>query len=300
MLSLVRMGAGVRDFEDDFSFDKWTLGNGSKWWGAYPYDAMNFSVSPQNIAAGAKHWGGGGGPLICPAGANCTAYASTSFLVAGLLLTAVLEPEKAWYDFDLGDAIFKDRSKVPSMRFPPMGSGGSRTSDFLTVPGSSIDHEFSPAPVTIYDQDTSILGWTCGNMVAAPMDVARFFYWALDEEGAKVQPLVSASSRTEMMRTQMLTKGWEAGHLTYGAGIMDKCYGNKTTCVSVKGHEGATFAFLSSSGYVPELKGSYSLVANTDGGGLPIRGACPMLEAVKRAVTGNASVNLECRAFDSD
>lgn len=294
VLSLVRMGAGVRDFEDDFSFDKWTLGNGSKWWGAYPYDAMDFSVSPRNVAKG-----GGEGPLICPAGGNCTAYASTSFLVAGLLLTAVLEPEKAWYDFDLGDAIFKNRSKVPSMRFPPMGSGGSRVSDFLTVPGYSIDPEFSAAPVTIYDQDTSILGWTCGNMVARPTDVARFFYWALDEEGAEEEPLVSSSSRAEMMRTQVLTKGWEAGRLRYGAGIQDRSYGNKTTYVSVKGHEGATFAFLSSSGYVPELNGSYSLIGNTDKGGLPIRGACPMLEVVKRAVTGDASVSLGCRAFDS-
>lgn len=171
------MAAGIRDFEDDFSFDKEVLGNGERFWNNYPYDAMNFSASDINVKAG-----GGEGPLICPTGGNCTSYSSTSYDVAGVLLTAALEPKNQWYDFDLGTVLFKDRSMVPSMHFP---NGNSKIKETLTVPGYSIDPEFSPDPVTIYEQDASILGFTCGSMVAAPRDVARFWYWLLDSEGDK-------------------------------------------------------------------------------------------------------------------
>merc|ERR1712084_175289 len=107
------MGGGIRDFEDDYSYDVWVLGNGSKVW--EPYAAMNFSVSDVNIKAG-----GGEGPLICNPG-ECTAYSSTSYIVAGLLLASVLTPESDWFDFDLGDAIFTEdqRKEYPSMHFAP-------------------------------------------------------------------------------------------------------------------------------------------------------------------------------------
>lgn len=290
VFELINMGAGIRDFEDDYSFDKWVLGNGSKWWD-YPYDSMDFSVSPLNIAAAA-----GDDLMICPAG-NCTAYSSTSYEVAGLLLTAVLQPESPWYDFDLGSAVFPDRARVPTASFPPMGrSEGARLSDTLTVPGSSISSDWGAA--TLYEQDPSILGWTCGNMVSSPTDVARFFYWALADQGEG--RLLSDKSREAMMNTTLLTKGWSAGHLHYGAGIMDLSYGYRGSRVYVKGHEGDTYAFLSSQGYVEELQGTYSLAMNIDTGSLQRIGMCYMLETVKQFATGNFSFSLNCKMGAAD
>jgi len=294
VLSLIRMSAGIRDFEDDYSFDKEVLADSARFWRDYPYDAMNFSVSAKNVAGG-----GGSGPLICPTDGECSSYSSTSYDVAGLVLTALVEPEKLWSDFDLGSVLFPDRSKVPSMKFP---NGGEKISASLTVPGSSVSPAFSPEPITIYEQDASILGFTCGNMAARPTDMARFFYWLLDAEGDEEVHLISRAAAAEMTRTQLLTRGWAHGYLAYGAGIQDRSYGDTRNkkAVAVKGHEGETYAFVSASGYVPELKGGFSLIANTDVGNLPINGACPMLEVVKRFVTGNASVDLGCRAFASD
>jgi len=293
VLSLVRMSSGIRDFEDDFSFDKEVLADSDKFWRDYPYDAMNFSVSAKNIAAG-----GGSGPLICPTTGECSSYSSTGYDVAGLVLAALLEPEKPWYDFDLGSVLFPDRSKVPSMKFP---TGGEKISKSITVPGSSVSPQFSPEPITIYDQDASVLGFTCGNMAARPTDVARFFFWLLGSD-VKEGHLISEASSAEMTRTQILTKGWAAGYLAYGAGIQDKFYGDylQKKALAVKGHEGDTYAFISTSGYVPELEGAFSFIANTDAGDLPLIGICPMLEIVKRFVTGNHSADLGCRAFPSE
>jgi len=237
--------------------------------------------------------------LICPPNSGCTSYSSTSFDVAGLILTALLEPEKPWYEFDLGSVLFPDRSKVPTIKFP---NGNTKISEALTVPGYSIDPSFSPDPVTIYEQDSSLLGYTCGNMVAAPTDVAKFFYWLLDDEGDKENHLISRQSAVEMTKTTLLSRGWAAGYLSYGAGIQDRYYGDSRhgNMVSVKGHEGATYAFQSSSGYVPELNGAYSLVGNYDVGSLPYKAACPMLEVVKRAVTGNSTFSLGCRRFEPE
>lgn len=292
VVDVLRMAAGIRDFEDDFSFDKWVLGNGSigKVMQDYPYDAMAFSVSDGNIKAG-----GGSGPLICETGGNCTAYSSTSYDVAGLILAAVLQPEKSWSDLDLGDVLFQSRRDlIPGAKFP---TAARKLSEDLTVPGYSIDPQFSSEPVTIFEQDASILGFTCGNMVATPTDVARFFYWLLDPKGSQEQPLLSAESQKVMTTTSILTKGWLHGYLAYGAGIQDRAYGNRKKPeiqVAVKGHEGATYAFLSASGYAPELNGSFSVIGNTDVGNVPINAACHMLEAVKRVLTGNTTLSLEC------
>jgi len=262
VLELIRMGAGIRDFEDDFTLDEWILapGNSSKFW-EYPYEAMSWSVSPQNTK--------GGAPLYCNPG-NCTAYSSTSFEVAGLVLAAVLNPNGAWYEFDLGTAIAADYQKeYPSMIFPPKGkSATAKLSSYLTVPGQSVSPTWPKT--TIYEQNPSILGWTCGNMVASPRDVAKLFYHLLDSDVAHAdpKPLLSDSSREQMTDVKELTTGWNAGHLAYGAGLMALNYfpqGHKSgEKVFVQGHEGDTYGFLSSQGYVPSMHGAFSVASNVD------------------------------------
>merc|ERR1711970_1351620 len=103
------------------------------------------SVSPENT--------GGGSPLYCNPG-TCLAYSSTGYEVAGLLLAAVLNPQGEWYDFDLGSAVFEDRSAYASMSFPPLGAQNdkhpTKLSKYLTVPGFSVADTWPKT--TIFDQ----------------------------------------------------------------------------------------------------------------------------------------------------
>lgn len=52
---------------------------------------------------------------------------------------------------------------------------GKMSAHGLTVGGSSLG--FGEA-TELFNQDASILGWTCGNLAASAHDVARF-YWDL-------------------------------------------------------------------------------------------------------------------------
>mmetsp|Transcript_130759 Transcript_130759/g.364404 ORF Transcript_130759/g.364404 Transcript_130759/m.364404 type:complete len:519 (-) Transcript_130759:308-1864(-) len=279
VLQLIRMSAGIRDFEDDYSYDAWMLGNSSQLW--EPYDAMKFAVSDINVQAG-----GGEGKLICNPG-TCTAYSSTSYIVAGLLLASVLEPGKDWYDFDLASAVFDNRSEFPSVRFAPEGLVDDKLSDLLTVPGQAVDSKHWER-TTLYKQNPSILGWTCGNMVATPRDVALFFHRVFNKEAV---PIISDEARAEMTRMTVLTQGWSAGYLMYGAGLMALVYGSYSRgdlgkLIFVQGHEGDTYAFASSQGFVPSLNGSYSIATNVDNFGPLESMACVFLQSVQQALLG--------------
>jgi CubicO group peptidase (beta-lactamase class C family) len=257
---------------------------------------MSWSVSTQNTK--------GGAPLYCDPG-SCGAYSSTGYEVAGLLLAAVLAPSAAWYDFDLGSAIFEDRSAYPSMSFPPTGNSSTKLSHYLTVPGTSVA---STWPKTIiYDQNPSILGFTCGSMVASPRDVAKFFYHLLDPSAAHAdpKPLISDASRAEMTNFQTLTTGWMGGRLKYGAGMMNLTYGGHhvgpggTGRIHVLGHEGDTYGFLSTEGYVPALKGAFSVASNIDQEQPMAAMACLLLQTVLTKV-GGSTVSLGCRLYEGE
>merc|ERR1712217_376509 len=97
-----------------------------------------------------------------------------------------------------------------------------------------------------------------------------------------------------MTQFQTLSTGWAAGVLRYGAGMMDLYYGsfNKTlnqTGLNVHGHEGDTYGFLSSQGYIPALHGGYSVVSNVDNSGPLYRVICYFLQTMNSAVTGEAA-----------
>merc|ERR1711879_921353 len=96
------------------------------------------------------------------------------------------------------------------------------------------------------------------------------------------------SSRKEMVNFQTLTKGWNAGRLKYGAGLMELAYGH-THRLAVQGHEGDTYGFLSSQGYVPTLKGGYSIVSNVDDSHPTETMACYLLQSVNEVVTGDTN-----------
>jgi CubicO group peptidase (beta-lactamase class C family) len=290
VLDVIRMSAGIRDFEDNFDFDMWSLASAnSSHFQDYPYQAMKWSASALNRKYG--------GPLWCPPG-TCSAYSSTSYLVAGLVVAATLYPDLAWYDVDLGSALFTEPSAYPSMSFPPKGNrSAAKMSQYLTVPGKSYGSQWGGTE--IFDQNPSIFGWTCGNMVATPRDVAKYFYNLLDSDAPA--PLVSQASRTEMTRFELLTKGWNSGRggLKYGAGMMELQYG-RTQKLAVLGHEGDTYGFMSAQGYIPSLKGAFSIVANMENSnGAPLEDmACLLLQTINCAI-GSASpgCSLGCKQF---
>merc|ERR1712110_805891 len=113
---------------------------------------------------------------------------------------------------------------------------------------------FGVPEAPIYDQNPTILGWTCGHMVGAAGDVAKFFYDLLDPESSN--PVVSNASRAEMLRAKPISLGWGHTGLIYGAGLMampisqNKSYQPDTPSQwgYFFGHGGLTYGFSSNQG----------------------------------------------------
>jgi hypothetical protein len=121
----------------------------------------------------------------------------------------------------------------------------------------------------LYRQDATILGWTCGNMCASAHDVARFFF---DLLGPSDSPVVDAASVKTMMNTSTLNKGWAAGHVDYGYGLMIQNVVPRNSRIlpplsapgSYIGHGGDTFGFMSDNGFYPGLNASIVVIINED------------------------------------
>ena len=118
----------------------------------------------------------------------------------------------------------------------------------------------------IFEQDGSVLGWSCGNLAASAQDVARFYFDLLGNESS---PIVSKASRGAMMATRPLDTGWARGYLEYGSGLMIETVDPKTGIIPAQvdtpgayiGHGGETYGFLSEQGWFPSLNLSMSAVA---------------------------------------
>merc|ERR1712048_769058 len=98
---------------------------------------------------------------------------------------------------------------------------------------------------------------------------------------------------------ETLTQGWEAGHLKYGAGLMDLHYGygyGSSNTIAVQGHEGDTYGFLSSQGYVPSLQGAYSVASNVDNSAPMETTACYLLKHAQEEISGSSA--LKCPSLE--
>merc|ERR1711953_766507 len=127
-------------------------------------------------------------------------------------------------------------------------------------------------------------------MVSTPSSVARFYYYLF-----QYQSILSSWSANEMMNTKALSQGWSAGQLWYGAGIQYNEYGGwQGNAIATYGHEGATYAFLSASGYAPYLGGAFSVVVNSDGGNIASHSVCPLLQVVQSVVTNYNTNSAGC------
>jgi len=73
------------------------------------------------------------------------------------------------------ESLGLNKADYPSLSFPSKGSCGSNG---LQVPGRAMHFGLT----NIFDQDYSIMGWTCGNGMANSRDTAKFFYDLLGPE----------------------------------------------------------------------------------------------------------------------
>jgi len=230
---------------------------------------------------------------------ECSFYSSNSYEIAGLLLTALQKPDGDWGDLDYMEAISGgSKSRYPSMKLP---AGQGSLKDTMSVSGVS---GFSPlqAKVVLWEQNPSIMGWSCGGLMANTGDFARFFYDLLAPTSQN--RLVSNASLAEMSNLKPLNTG--EFKVDYGAGLMDSApprYNQPTTKGPddwgyIIGHIGETFAFHAVNGYMPKAKAAISIVTNTDAGFSKIDTiACKSSEIA--AKYAGETVDLQCSSGPS-
>lgn len=121
----------------------------------------------------------------------------------------------------------------------------------------------------IYNQDQSIMGWTCGFAIASARDVARFYFDLLGPD----KKIVSEELVAEMQKFSRLDVGWSHDFIDYGGGLFVINAGSRKKnykCPSLNlkgtyvGHEGDTYGFQSTQGYFHHLNASMSLIVNVD------------------------------------
>jgi CubicO group peptidase (beta-lactamase class C family) len=281
ILQVLRMEAGIPDFEN-------AMGSSSIDTQALNSDGEVFTPYAWMRAAASQ-------AAVCNPGA-CSFYSSNSYEVAGLLLTALQKPDGDWGDLDFGKAICGDSSQYPSMK---LAAGQGKLKDVLSVSGVS-RRSFSHSTI-LWDQNPSIMGWTCGGLMASTGDVAKFFYDLLAPSSPN--PLVSDAARTEMSSLKVLNTGHFK--VSYGAGLMDSAppkYNKPTTKGPndwgyMIGHIGETFAFHAINGYMPKAKAAFSIVTNTDSGFRIVDTvACKASEIAARYA--GETVNLGCSSSE--
>merc|ERR1719246_112519 len=277
VLHLLRMEAGLPDFED--ARGQAAIDDAAKYSHGEvfsPYDWMHAAALFD---------------AVCNPG-NCSFYASNSYEVAGLVLAAVQQPSGDWTDLDFAKAISDDSSRYPSMQMP---ADQGRLQDYITVAGVS---GYSGSNVTyIWEQNPTVMGWTCGGMNANTGDLARFFYDLLSPKTK--HPLVSDGLVKEMKNLKQLNTG--NFQVDYGAGLMDSAppqYNKPTTKGPddwgyIIGHIGETFAFHAISGYMPKAEAAISIVTNSDAGHHAVDAIACKASEIAAKYSGE-TVDLQC------
>jgi len=237
----------------------------------------------------------------CPP-ASCTSYSSTNYVLLGFVLLKHTpgprqqgkEPPSGneWTSLNLGKSLHLDFDEII---FPNKGRL-STVSGGLTVAGESL----SNGKIELFEQDASILGWTCGNGVASGHATARFYYELLGPGG----DLLSPESISVMKTWTKVDIGWEKDKLMYGGGLMIQSVSPKVKSpatleefASYVGHGGDTYGFMSDNGFFPSLNASISVIVNQDyDWAYPTQVVtCKVVELVARHL-GHEDVDLGCIA----
>jgi hypothetical protein len=206
-----------------------------------------------------------GPPFWFQPGTKCS-YTSTGYQVVGLVLAAVQwaqygPPPAKWTSLNMRTVVESLNSTLVPNKTARYNSihfyNNEHLNKFLTVESRSSGH-------AIFSQSASSLGWTCGNMVARPLEVARFFWDLL----GPVPRIVNATTLDVMKPSRPFSSHWHNGspNYKYGAGLMwfmppSLC--NSSDC-AYTGHGGDTWGFVSANGYFETLNVSMSLAIACD------------------------------------
>jgi len=182
-------------------------------------------------------------------------------VIAGLVLIAhAPEGQDSVDSFDQLAALGLRKDAYPHTFTP---TRGAMASNGLDVAGKSDAY----GTAELYEQDASILGWTCGNVAASAQDVAHFYHTLL----APGHSVVSDASLRTMSNLSTIDRGWGERQIQYGYGLMIQNVNPYMQTLpplddigSYLGHGGDTYAFMSDNGYFPALNASLSVIVNED------------------------------------
>uniref|UniRef100_A0A7S4B008 Beta-lactamase-related domain-containing protein n=1 Tax=Chrysotila carterae TaxID=13221 RepID=A0A7S4B008_CHRCT len=220
---LLRMQAGLADF-DVPGFDAELLRRGR-------------ANTPLDFLRGAAALS----PAFDCAPGTCTAYSSTNYVVLGFALLGLQNAPSVWTELDqsVGAATELERRQGHALHFLDRGplrakltvrghedaSNGDEAAfpastdlgfNLFEVSAKFLQGLLDPAEDTeVWSQDSTVLGWTCGNGVGTTKAMANFFWKLLVEQSLLSPPLLES-----MQRTALLDTGWSAGAIAYGAGLM--------------------------------------------------------------------------------
>ena len=258
-------------------------------------------------------WPSKAGPFFCgPAGQcnisplcpTCHGYSSTNFQIAGLIILAVQQRKSPkarlpWQKLDMGPLF---RSAAARRRYGAgleerysdmyFFRGDERLKDHMTIPalqtmmpGFAGPHHNKSGPEALYiwNQTAASLGWTCGNLVAPPLQVARFFYDLLGPEALVV------SQKTVQLMTGPNAFAplipFPKQRMQYGIGMMNLTV---PECVaggrcSYIGHGGNTWGSVTANGWFYELGVAWSLGLTINDVDLLDRTTTTLIEMVGQA-----------------
>lgn len=273
---LLRMQSGLNDF-DVPSFDEALLSKG-------------FSLhSPFEFLRGAAIQKP---TFLCIPG-TCTSYSSTNYVLAGFVALAVSSGEETtWTDLDQQAVFSHNPAQFANCTFPTTGHLSSNLSVF-GISGSK-------KGTKILEQDASIMGWTCGNLIAPASSAALFFYDLLI--AGQILPLDVVKA---MQDFRPLNVGWAKGQIQYGTGLMiQQASWNATyppilgSWGSYIGHGGDTYGFLSETGVLTQFNASFSAIANEDYEGTFVKNVlvCKAIEIAAKVLLGEA-IYLKCGRY---
>jgi len=223
--------------------------------------------------------------FLCDPG-QCTEYTSVNYVLLGWVALAAGHGKDTvdWDKLDQKTIFARLASDFVNSSFLTRGP----LNQTLTVPGNS-------SGTVVWSQDATVLGWTCGNLIAPASDAAHFYSELLLGDS-----ILSRATVKAMQDFRTLNKGWAEGFIQYGTGLMveQASWGGLLALGapgSYMGHGGDTYGFLSEAGVLPDLNASFAVVANTDSPGTFVKNvmACNMIETAHKILL-NKTLNLKC------
>ena len=286
---LIQMRSGISDF-DVPDFDNYVLKNSNQTYS--PLDFLSYVSGLRDEICEADYAGNCKCRFQFAPGTQ-VAYSSTNFVLAGLVLVGAQQNVTSWKEYDMarqGLGFDEESSSFVFLTDGPLNHS-------LDVGGTSVQY----GKTIVYNQDASIMGWTCGNAVATSLDMARFYYNLLGPPCS----FVSRESLNIMTTFRTLSEGWAKGYIDYGTGLMIQNMapaqyesGKRPTLnqsATYVGHAGDTYGFLSDNGWYPNLDASISVVVNED----TVESSAFTCHIVQ-AVIGNEKENLDCQPFPEE